>query len=246
MTQASLFRSRTQDIAERGTRADTIGFEETTGETIDGTPGNDFLEGTDDADLIHGFSGGDTLDGKGGRDTIFGGAGSDGLQGHGGGDRLVGGAGVDGLSGHRGRDKLIGGPAGDALDFGDDIHQDRAVYKSLSDSTAGSGHDFIFQFDPGEDKIDLTRVDADTTADGDQAFHWIGGNDFTGAAGELHYVQVNDQGRPLDLLQGDVDGDGAADFEIAFRDPARDHRRRHLVLSRCSRPTALAENSFVL
>ena len=43
-------------------------------------------------------------------------------------------------------------------------------------------------------------------AGGDQAFHSIAAKGFHGVAGELRYAHH--------ILQGDVDGDGTADFEI--------------------------------
>jgi hypothetical protein len=58
--------------------------------------------------------------------------------------------------------------------------------------------------------IDLGQVDADITQDGDQAFHVV--EAFTGQAGEL--VEAVDEFRGVSMVLGDVDGDGAADFEI--------------------------------
>ncbi|MBV9931751.1 MAG: RTX toxin, partial [Alphaproteobacteria bacterium] len=54
--------------------------------------------------------------------------------------------------------------------------------------------------------------DADTTQDGDQAFAFIGGDAFGHHAGELRaeFDQVNN----VWTVQGDVDGDGQADFTL--------------------------------
>ena len=49
-------------------------------------------------------------------------------------------------------------------------------------------------------------IDADTTSGGNQKFHFIKGQQFHDEAGELRF-----SGR---TLQGDVNGDGKADFEI--------------------------------
>ena len=42
----------------------------------------------------------------------------------------------------------------------------------------------------------------------DQAFTWIGGASFGNVAGELRFAD--------EVLAGDVDGDGEADFQINF------------------------------
>ena len=63
--------------------------------TIKGTPGKDFLPGTDGPDTICGFGGGDVLVGGAGDDVLLGGGGNDVLTGGPGEDRLVGGSGND-------------------------------------------------------------------------------------------------------------------------------------------------------
>jgi hypothetical protein len=74
----------------------------------------------------------------------------------------------------------------------------------------------------------FSRIDADTTAAADDAFHFIGTDEFTGVAGELRAVAgttlVTDPDPiygddPYDadtiLVEGDIDVDGAADFQLA-------------------------------
>ena len=58
------------------------------------------------------------------------------------------------------------------------------------------------------DLINLAAVDADTTTAGNQAFASIGDAAFTGAAGELRYVQSNGQ----TVIEMNRNGDGAADL----------------------------------
>jgi serralysin len=91
-------------------------------------------------------------------------------------------------------------------------------YNSVSESGPGAAHrDKILDFD-GDDLIDLRTIDAKTGVSGNNAFTFIGKNDFTGddpfklrdGKGELRF---NDNGATC-TVQGDVNGDGKADFEI--------------------------------
>ena len=59
------------------------------------------------------------------------------------------------------------------------------------------------------DLFDLTSIDADILTGGDQAFTFITGG-FSGTAGELRVMDNGDRF----VLQGDVDGDGGADFAV--------------------------------
>ena len=138
-------------------------------------------------DAFFGSSGYDVFAGYGGNDTISGGAGD---------DRLNGGAGDDLIVGGRGADALMGGAGRDVFRY--------SWFSETSDDYFG--HDTIRDFQRGSDKIDLKRIDADTTAGGNQAFKWIGGNAFDGHAGELRFEGG--------FVYGDVNGDGVADFSI--------------------------------
>jgi Ca2+-binding RTX toxin-like protein len=123
--------------------------------------------------------------------------------------RIFGGAGGDSLRGGAGDDIIEGGGLGDALwgGYGRDVF----VYRNLSDS-AGDAPDVIGDFHFGNDKIDLSLLDADALQAGDQAFAWIGGEAFSGTAGELRVAF--DGGMNMWALLGDVNGDGAADFRL--------------------------------
>jgi hypothetical protein len=72
--------------------------------------------------------------------------------------------------------------------------------------------DQILDFTPGTDRIELDRIDADTLTAGNQAFSWIGSNAFTGTAGEL---RAHEQSGTW-FVEGDTNGDGAADLVIAL------------------------------
>ena len=139
-------------------------------------------------------------------DTIKGGDGNDAILGEGGNDALNGGAGNDTLRGGAGADKIIGGDGGDTF-----------VFKAVSESTLNaSRRDTISDFSAYEgDVIDLAGIDAHASARGNQAFDFIGTSDFSGTAGELRYELRNGTDA---LVQGDVDGDGTADFGLLLKD----------------------------
>jgi Ca2+-binding RTX toxin-like protein len=129
---------------------------------------------------------------------LFGGRGSDSLIGSQKGDISAGTAGAD---------MLTGGGGGDAF-----------RYVAATDSTTGAV-DKILDFLPGTDWIDLSRIDADTHVDGNQAFHWIGSNAFGTSgtpAGELRAWQ--DVGGHW-FVEGDTDGNGSADLIIEVVTP---------------------------
>jgi hypothetical protein len=121
------------------------------------------------------------------------------LTGNGLANTITGGGGDDTITGGAGRDVMTGGAGGDAF-----------VFQALSDSVVGGGRDLIKDFAAGIDKIDLTQIDANTGAGGDQAFSFIGAGAFTHTAGEL---QAKTLGANT-LVSGDVDGNGQADFHI--------------------------------
>ena len=86
----------------------------------------------------------------------------------------------------------------------------RFVYQALADSTAAAA-DHITDF-TGGDLIDLSALDANAGAGGDQAFGFIGSLAFSNTAGELR--AEFDSGAGAWRIEGDVDGNGAADFLI--------------------------------
>jgi Ca2+-binding RTX toxin-like protein len=141
-------------------------------------------------------SGDDDVRTGGGNDTLSSGQGDDFLHGASGDDVLSGGGNADVLSGGRGADLLTGGAGGDTFVF-DDL-----------DSMLGAS-DRILDLQ-AQDTIDLSRIDANEGAAGNQAFMFVGA--FSGAAGEatLKYAVGGD----LTRLSLDTDGDGAADIVI--------------------------------
>ncbi|MBX9749807.1 MAG: hypothetical protein K5Q68_09355, partial [Roseococcus sp.] len=134
------------------------------------------------------------LDGNAGANTLDGGEGNDSLFGLGGNDRLIGGGGVDWLDGGLGADSMEGGAGADRFWFRDVIEADGDV---IADFSMEQG-----------DRIDLRAMDAGADALGDQSFAWIGGTAFSGVSGELRFADA--------ILEGDVNGDGMADFQIGL------------------------------
>lgn len=150
---------------------------------------------------LDGGAGDDRLTGERGLFTLDGGKGDDKLAGGKLADTLKGGAGNDRLTGDRGQDSLGGGAGRDVF-----------IFKSHEDSLPGS-RDRILDFSQAEtDRLDLSKIDADLLQDGNQAFQ-LGGAVFTSMAGEL--IQTLTAGGDT-LLQGDVNGDGMADFELTL------------------------------
>jgi len=146
--------------------------------------------------------------GLGGNDSITGTSGRDALYGDGGNDTLVGGAGNDTLVGGAGVDKLYGGTGVDYFQF------DNAA----DIGTAAGSRDVIADWNDTDDYIDLRLIDANSTTSADDAFKFVAkaGSTFSGAKGELHWVQQNLAGTANDktLIMGDTNGDKVADFVI--------------------------------
>ena len=167
------------------------------GDVIDGThtvAGQPFA--SDGADEIYGNGGEDLIRGLGGSDLIDGGTGEDRLFGGDGDDILMGGRGDDWLVGGADFDTLTGGSGRDIFDF---QQLSDAYYDRITDFSRGDG-----------DQISLSGIDANLLRARDQAFNFIGTNEFSGVAGQLRYY--HDQGSTW--ITGDVNGDGYGDFWI--------------------------------
>jgi hypothetical protein len=158
--------------------------------------------GTLGADQIHAPDGGALIYGMAGDDRIWGGSGDDHLYGGPGNDIMVGGAGNDFMDGGPGADVMAG-------DYGSNtfIYQDGDFAGGVAAS-----EDTILDFSSAKgDKIDLSRVDANTGTVGvNDPFTFIGTQAFHHTAGELRY----DVGGGAAILYGDTNGDGQADFAI--------------------------------
>jgi Ca2+-binding RTX toxin-like protein len=184
-----------------------------TGQTYDLLTGDDYF--SDGASVANGGGAiNNTINGGIGADTVFGGEGDDLIDGSLDNDFLVGGTGNDTLIGGNGIDYLNGGGGNDVFS-----------YTNIAQSTP-TARDNIDAWNTG-DRIDLAGIDANTTLAGDQAF--TVGALANGQAGRLQLTPGAFSGTNYVLVQGDVNGDGVADFAI-------------LVLN----ATSLAGSDFVL
>ena len=181
--------------------------------TAFGGIGSDRIDGGSAADRLQGGDGSDFIYGNDGNDAVWGGAEYDRLHGQAGDDSLIGEAGTDELNGGDGNDRLNGGAGADSMGGG--AGADLFIYNS--DAVDGST-DRIFNFNRNQgDQISLRDIDANTLLGGDQAFTFIGAGAFSGAAGQLRSA-LNASGKWV--VEGDVNGDGLADFAIQFENPA--------------------------
>lgn len=121
--------------------------------------------------------------------TISGNSGANNIRGEGGNDRIVGGLGRDVLHGGEGTDTFI--------------------FKSSADSGVGlANRDYIMDFKANIDKIDLHSIG------GIQAFTFIGSDAFSHQAYEVHARASAGS----TLVEGDIDGNGTADFQVVLKD----------------------------
>jgi Ca2+-binding RTX toxin-like protein len=141
-------------------------------DVLHGDAGDNFVNASDGGDTVHGDAGDDELIGSGGNDWLYGGAGFDALNGGGGNDWLEGGLGTD---------SLTGGVGADTFAWSHTDHTLPGTWPA----------DRVLDFNPGEgDRLNLGAIDADVTRPGNQAFRFIGSAEFSGAPGEIRYVDT--------------------------------------------------------
>ncbi len=202
-------------------------------ENLIGSAYNDTLTGDDKDNVINGGSGGkDVLTGGKGNDTISyagtsagvtinlnesegGGAAKedtirgfenvigtgfdDKLTGNEGNNRIDGGVGNDRIDGGAGNDILIAGAGADILTGG--RGRDTFVFSEVNDGTGR-----ITDFSARDDRIDLSKIDANSSTSANDAFSFIGSAAFSNVAGQLRFANG--------FVEGDVNGDGVADLSI--------------------------------
>lgn len=165
------------------------------------------LTGSSLNDTLTGNDGNNVLDGGGGNDVLVGGSGHDVLYGRIGNDTLYGGAGNDTLWGGVGNDTLYGGTGRDVMAGGDG--KDIFIFNAASETnTALNLCDVITDFTCGQDKLNLSGIDANTSTAQNDAFLpvLLGTTEAFTAAGQLRFE--------AGVLYGNVDMDFAADFAI--------------------------------
>jgi Ca2+-binding RTX toxin-like protein len=162
-----------------------------------------YFEGNGGDDTIIGGNRNDLINGGEENDVLSGAKGTDNLHGARGFDQIDGGVGDDKINGGRDRDELTGGDGADTF-----------IYKLQNDSRAGVGKsDTIHDFSQAEgDHINLRSLFAAVTGNANTHLDWIGEDEFSGTAGELHAVTEDGKTR----LEADLDGGGDADFVILF------------------------------
>ena len=119
-------------------------------------------------------------------------------------NRIDGGLGNDTLTGGQGVDTLTGGAGSDIFDF-------NAVNETGNTATT---RDVITDFQQGQDRIDLSTIDATPATRNNDAFIFRGASTSFGttASGEIRFTNENG----MTIIYGDTDGDSAPEFQIAL------------------------------
>ncbi|WP_162240225.1 calcium-binding protein, partial [Methylobacterium sp. Leaf93] len=207
---------------------------------LSGGAGNDVMTGNGGNDTLLGGSGADTMRGGTGNDTyVVDNAGDRAIEQSGEGydtirstvshtmeaniEKMVlngtadltanGNAGANQIYGNAGDNTIYGGDGRDLL-YGR-AGADTFVFKAATDSDVSiGGRDIVKDFDFAQgDRLDFGAIDANSGLAGDQGFQFVGTEAFSGEAGELR-VKF---GGGNTLLQGDTNGDGAADFAVLLQ-----------------------------
>lgn len=179
-------------------------------DTMYGGVGNDSMGGANGNDRMYGDAGNDTLYGGTGADTGFGGTGNDSVFGFEGNDSLAGDAGNDWLIGNAGRDTLVGGTGRDTFEV--NLTSDSPVGANCDQIRAGGGAAaFEGAGAAAGDLIDVSELDANLNAAGDQKFIF-------GGTGTGHLWCVN-SGTTTRVF-ANIDGDAAAEVQIDIYDGA--------------------------
>jgi trimeric autotransporter adhesin len=199
----SLIGGNGNDLLKGGNGQDTV-LGNNNNDTLNGGEGDDQLDGGNANDVLNGEAGNDDLKGGNDSDTLNGGIGNDSLDGGFGDDLLNGGLGNNTLQGNNGNDILVSDTGYNQLTggLGNDIF--RFFAKSIP------AQDVITDFSKGQDFLDLSALDADTSTLSKEAFNFIGNQAFSNinATGQLRFDAVSH------VLLGSVDADSEAEFSI--------------------------------
>ncbi len=169
--------------------------------------GNDNVRLMYGDNLFYGAGGNDKITSGGGDDFLIGGQGNDKIKSGNGDDVLWGDGGKDKLYGGNGADVFYSGAGKDLMVAGNDQDEDVFVFWETRDSANNRKADKIKQFDSGEDKLDFTWMDGDSTTDD---FETLSISE-TGAA--ANSVWWSNQGKHATVYV-DVDGDAVSDMQV--------------------------------
>jgi serralysin len=164
-------------------------------EGFDLSMGDDIFRGDDNGNVVNGAAGNDQISGAAGNDYLDGSSGNDILSGGLGGDVLVG-------------------------RLGADIFQYTAIEESQNIVINGVNQlDQIVDFVQGQDKIDLSAIDANPTRAGDQAFVFIADpTHYTGNWTGTVWQTINPQ-TGIAIINVSIDGDADAEMQIYMSNP---------------------------
>ena len=199
---------------------------------LSGLAGNDYLKGLAGTDILNGNDGSDVLEGGLGNDQLNGGTGFDiasfagsttvmvdlstnpgtakrgsetdqltSIEGAIGSDK------TDTFKGSSGDNEFLGGLGKDTATGGGG--RDLYAFRSIKESPTGSGRDVIRDFVPGQDVIDVSTIDANSTVLGQQTFRWVGTAVPTGAAQLGYYVTGSNT-----IVRASTDADADAELEV--------------------------------
>lgn len=209
--------SRTNDSL-MGSSANNVLLAGSGNDSLNGAAGNDVLNGGAGVDIVL-FSSTATLAASVnlslttaqntgfGSDTLISienvgmGAGNDTIIGSNDANQLAGSAGRDTINGGAGNDIIIGGADKDLLTGG--TGNDVFKFNNVAEPAIGGNADIITDFTRGQDKIDLSLLDANLYVSGNQAFTFV--TNFT-AAGQLKFQNG--------VLSGTVASAEVTDFMI--------------------------------
>ncbi len=153
-----------------------------------------------------------TVNGSSVRDVIKGGPTAHIINGGDGNDQIRGGTSSDIINGGNGDDKIIGNGGADIITGGAGSDQFRYLFDF--ETGLGAAADRITDYQIGVDKFNFFLFDTNANIAGVQGFAFVGNNAFSGGgAAQLRYTN---SGADL-LVQGDINGDGFADFEIILQ-----------------------------
>ena len=151
------------------------------------------------------------MQGGAGHDTMFGGQGADHMEGGNSRDQIYGGSEADSIYGQQGNDWLQGDQGADHLFGGSG--SDMFIYTSASDSlNTTNRRDVIADFTRGQDRIDLSAIDAAYGIKGDQAFAFRGSLNLQDT--DIGQIRFNAGPGNSVVVAVDINADGRGDMHI--------------------------------